>query len=40
VTADAGEDVEKGEHCSIIGGIESWYNQSGIQFGSPSEKWT
>jgi hypothetical protein len=24
VTADAGEDVEKEEHSSIVGGIESW----------------
>jgi hypothetical protein len=26
VTEDAGEDVEKEEHSSIAGGIESWYN--------------
>jgi hypothetical protein len=38
VIADAGKDVEKEEHYSIIGGIESWYDQSGIQFGSSSEK--
>jgi hypothetical protein len=32
VTADAGEDVEKEEHFSIVGRIASWYdfgNQSG-----------
>ena len=40
VTADAGKDVEKEEH-SILGGIASWYNHSGNQFGSSSEKnWT
>jgi hypothetical protein len=33
VTADAGEDVEKEEHSSIAGGIASWYNHSGNQFG-------
>jgi hypothetical protein len=37
VTADAGEDVEKEEH-SIIGGIARWYNHSGNQSGSSSEK--
>ncbi|CXH21206.1 Plasmodium variant antigen protein Cir/Yir/Bir, putative [Plasmodium berghei] len=40
VTADAGEDVEKEERSSIAGGIASWYNHSGSQFGSTSEKWT
>jgi hypothetical protein len=41
VTADAGEDVEKEEHPSIVGEISSWYNHSGNQFGSSSEKnWT
>jgi hypothetical protein len=29
VTADAGEDVEKEGHSSIVGGIASWYNHSG-----------
>jgi hypothetical protein len=29
VTADAGEDVEKEEHSSIVGGIASLYNHSG-----------
>jgi hypothetical protein len=28
VTADAGEDVEKEEHFSIVGGIASLYNHS------------
>jgi hypothetical protein len=40
VTADAGEVVEKEEHSSIAGGIASWYNHSGIQFGGSSENWT
>jgi hypothetical protein len=30
-----GKDVEK-EHSSIVGGIASWYNHSGNQFGSYS----
>jgi hypothetical protein len=34
VTADAGEDVEKEEYTSIVGGIASWYNDSGNQCGS------
>jgi len=29
VTTDAGEDVKKEEHSSIVGGIASWYNHSG-----------
>jgi hypothetical protein len=37
--ADAGEHVKK-EHCSIVGGIESWYNYSGNQSGGSSENWT
>jgi len=37
VTADAGEDVEKEEHSSIVGGIASWYNHSGNQSGGSSE---
>jgi hypothetical protein len=40
VTADAGEDVEKEEHFSIVGEIASRYNHSGIQFGGSSENWT
>ena len=35
MTADAGEDVEKEEHSSIVGGIASWYNHSGKQMGFP-----
>jgi hypothetical protein len=31
VTADAGEDVEKEEHSSIVGGIAGLYNHSGNQ---------
>ena len=40
VTADAGEDVEKEEHSSIVGGIASLYNHSGNQSGGTSENWT
>jgi hypothetical protein len=29
VTADAGEDVEKEEHSSIVGEVASLYNHSG-----------
>jgi hypothetical protein len=37
VTADAGEDVEKEEYSSIVGGITKWYNHSGDQSGDSSE---
>jgi hypothetical protein len=37
VTADAGKEVEKEEHSSIVGRIASWYNHSGNQSGSSSE---
>jgi hypothetical protein len=40
VTADAGEDVEKEEHSSIVGGIASLYNHSGNQSDCSSENWT
>ena len=40
VTADAGEDVDKRENSSIIGGIASLYNHSGNQSGGFSENWT
>jgi hypothetical protein len=40
VTADAGEDVEKKEQSSIVGGIASLYNHSGNQSGGSSENWT
>jgi hypothetical protein len=40
VTADAGEDVEKEECSSIVGGIASLYNHSGNQSGGSSENWT
>jgi hypothetical protein len=39
VTADAGEDVEKEAHSTIVGGIASWYN-SGNQSHGSSENWT
>ena len=40
LTADAGEDVEKEEHSSIVGGIANYYNHSGNQSGGSSENWT
>jgi hypothetical protein len=40
VTVDAGEDVEKEEHSSFVGGIASLYNDSGNQSGTSSENWT
>jgi len=40
VTAEAGEDVEKEEHSSIVGGIANFYNLSGNQAGGSSENWT
>ena len=39
VTADAGKDMEKEEHSSIVGGILSLYNHSGNQSCSSSENW-
>jgi hypothetical protein len=39
VTADAGEDVQKEEHSSIVGGIASLYNHSGNQSSSSSKNW-
>jgi hypothetical protein len=38
--SSAGEDVEKDEHSSTAGGIASWYNHSGNQFGISSENKT
>ena len=40
VIADAGEDVEKEEHSSIVGRIASLYNHSGNQSGGFSENLT
>jgi hypothetical protein len=40
VTADAGVDVEKEEHSSIVGGSAGLYNHSGNQSGGSSEYWT
>jgi hypothetical protein len=37
LTNDVGKDVEKEEHPSIAGGIESWYKHTGNQFGGSSE---
>ncbi len=38
MTADAGKDVEKEEHSSIVGGIASLYNHSGNQSGGSFRK--
>ena len=40
MTADAGEDAEKEEHFSTVGGVVNWYNHSGNQSGDSSENWT
>jgi hypothetical protein len=39
VIEDAGEDVEKEEHSSIVGGIAGLYNHSRNQSGGFSENW-
>jgi hypothetical protein len=39
MAADAGEDVEKEDHFSIVGGIASWYNHSGNQSGGSIDNW-
>ena len=38
MTADAGEDMEKEEYSFTAGGTASWYNHSGNQSSSYSEK--
>jgi hypothetical protein len=35
VIADAGKNVEKEEHSSIVGGIASWYNHLEISLAIP-----
>ena len=40
MTIDAGEDVEKEEHSSTVGGVVNWYNYSGNQSGGSLENWT
>jgi hypothetical protein len=40
LTTDAGEDVEKEEHSSIVGGIAILYNHSENQSGDSSENCT
>jgi hypothetical protein len=40
VIPDAGDDVGKEEHSSIVGGIASRYNHPGNPFGHSSENWT
>jgi hypothetical protein len=38
--SNAGVDVEKEEHSSIVGGIAGLYNHFGNQSGGSSENWT
>ena len=40
MTAHASKDVEKEENSSTLGGVASWYNQSGNQSGTSSENLT
>jgi hypothetical protein len=40
VSADAGEDVEKEEHSSIVGGIAGLYSHSGNQSGGSSDSYS
>jgi len=40
MTTDAGEDVEKEDYPSIVGGSASWYNHSGKKSGGSLENWT
>jgi hypothetical protein len=40
VTANAGEDVEKEDHSSMVGVIASFYNHYENQSGGSSENWT
>jgi len=37
VTANAGKDVEKEEHSSIVVEIAVWYNHSGISLEIPQK---
>jgi hypothetical protein len=39
VTIDAGEDVKRKEHSSIIGRNASWLKHLGKQSGGSSENW-
>jgi hypothetical protein len=39
VTTQVGEDVEREEHSSIVGGITNWYNHCGNQSGDFSKNW-
>jgi hypothetical protein len=39
VKEDAGKDVERKEHSSVVGRIASWYYHSGNQSGDSSENW-
>jgi hypothetical protein len=40
MTADAGKDMKKEEHSSIVGGMASWYNHYGNQSHGSPENWT
>ena len=35
---NAGEDMEKQEHLSTVGGYVNWYSHSGKQYGASLEK--
>jgi hypothetical protein len=40
MTVHVGKNVEKEEHCSVVGGIANWYNHFGNKSGGSSENWT
>jgi hypothetical protein len=39
VTADAGKDMDKEKHSSIVGGFVNWYNHSGNQSDGSLQNW-
>jgi hypothetical protein len=39
VRADAGEDVKKEDHSSVVSGISNWHNHSQNQSGGSLENW-
>jgi hypothetical protein len=40
VTADAGEDVEKEEHCSLLVDLQAGTNTLEISLAVPQKNWT